>query len=99
MPQYKAFENLSMQISGMLETLISDHGWSLPIYCVSVSSNGFILAVHFNEPGHAGKVVAEHLHGDHFPLPIHCMLVNSGDGRAAKVVIEQGISRPTFTMN
>jgi hypothetical protein len=99
MPQYKAFENLSMQISSMLETLISDHGWALPIYCVSVSSNGCILAVHFNEPGQEGKVVAEHLHRDHFPLPINCMFVNSGDGRAAKVVIEHGISRPSFTMN
>jgi hypothetical protein len=84
-----ALNTLGEKIADTIDSLIEDHGFTFPIYSVSISSNGCLLAAYFDGPAQPPRMVAEYLPDSRgFALPINWVFVNNGDGRAAKLTIE-----------
>jgi hypothetical protein len=67
-----------------------EQGSEPPIYCVTVASNGSIIACHYVEddgPGLNCRMVAEHIEDRGLKTPINVFFSDSS-GRAAKVRVE-----------
>jgi hypothetical protein len=80
---------LSQKIASVLETLTFEHNFAWPVYVVVIASNGSMLCLHYRVPGENAQVVAQHSERYGFAVPINLVLVSSGDGRAAKLLISK----------
>jgi hypothetical protein len=56
----------------------------------AIASNGSMLGIHYRVPGEDAQIVAQHVEPPGFDVPINCLFVSSGDGRAANIVISRG---------
>jgi hypothetical protein len=80
---------LGEAIAATIDTLIDNHGFTFPIYMVSIGINGGLVAAYYDGPAQEPRFVAEYMPEPRgLVTPINCIFVNSGDGRAAKMVIE-----------
>ena len=73
-----SLEELDLMLKDNLSLAIQ-RGFRLPIYCVLISSNGGIVAVHFKaskEGKHVVKTVAEHA-SDDLIYPLHLFFSDS----------------------
>lgn len=79
--------NLTEALASALTAMI-EQGMQLPIYCVSVSANGSVLACHYVEDGDGldCRMVAEHIEEAGFAVPINVIFSDSS-GKAEKIVI------------
>jgi hypothetical protein len=82
-------EYLGQQIGVALETLARDDHFAWPVFVTVIASNGSMIGAHYRTLGEDARVVARHIEGPGFRLPINLVFVSSGDGRAANVVISR----------
>ena len=82
-------EALANEIGEMLNTCL-EKGMVLPFIVVSVSTNGSVLVLRYEQgdEGLDAVPLAEHFVQPGFDLPINCMLVDQV-GDAARIVIAQ----------
>ena len=82
-------DELANQIGEMLNTCL-EQGMVLPFIVVSVSTNGSVLVLRYEQGDERLDAVslAEHVVQPGFILPINCMLVDQA-GDAARIVIAQ----------
>jgi hypothetical protein len=92
----KAMENIDLlsAFAAILESVLAD-GFSFPLYLVSVSANGQVIAVRYDTPGVAGKVLCEHIPEAYLRVPIN-IYISDGTGRAARAVLEAEGKEPRF---
>jgi hypothetical protein len=78
------------QIGAILDNLLSNEGFVLPIYAVTVSRNGAIMAGRYLASGDDSvtyETLAEYLPGKDGGIlrpPVNCLFIDSGSGRPAR---------------
>ncbi len=79
---------LAETVDAILNEAVERAGLVLPVYLVSVSANGQILAVRFDELGGGvkAKVLCEHMDEGFFRVPIH-LYFSDGSGKAVHALI------------
>ena len=79
-------------VTGLLIQMLSDlidKGFDLPIYMVTISQNGCLMAARFEysmSTGTKAHVIVEHKKNEEMELPINCFFVDkTGNAESTKI--------------
>jgi hypothetical protein len=82
-------EGLTEVFAELLQKVLGQLGFELPLHFVAVANNGAVLVVRYTatKKGPNATVLAEHCEGPTFPVPINLMVADAR-GKAAHAVLD-----------
>lgn len=96
----KAVTFTGEDMAEILQTLVAQHHFRVPIYVAVVSKNGAMMMGHYYEDGgHLSfKMTGESVGFAMFELPVNIMFVDGPTGRAAHVALKKG-HKPKYALH
>lgn len=79
-------KELSKILGNLLSQAVVEHGLVLPVYLVTISANGQVLALRYDQPQGKGVPLCEHIDAPIFQVPINLYFSDS-HGEALRAVI------------